>query len=148
MATRRIQPVHTQRTTAAHMTLGREGEKRAAAYLKRKGYRIVEQNVRAGGVEIDLVVRRGRTVVFVEVKTRRSRRFGPAELAVDARKQSRLIRGAVAWLARKGRGVARARFDVIAWEVGSGSTNHDHWKCRHLEGAFEAEPDDDRKGFV
>ena len=128
--------------------LGQEGEKRAALYLKRKGYRIEDQNVRIGGVEIDLVARRGRTVVFVEVKTRRSRRFGPAELAVDARKQSRLIRGAVAWLATKGRGVAQARFDVIAWEVGRASTNPDHWKCRHLEGAFEAEPSNDWKGFV
>ena len=148
MATRRIHPDLTHRPKAAHLDLGREGERRAALYLTEKGYRIEDQNVRAGGVEIDLVVRRGRTVVFVEVKTRRSRRFGPAELAVDARKQSRLIQGALAWLSQKGRGVAHARFDVIAWEIGADSTNRDHWKCRHLEGAFEADADHGRKGFV
>ena len=140
MATRRTHPENKHRPPDTHRSLGREGEKRAALYLKQKGYRIEDQNVRAGGVEIDLVARQGRTVVFVEVKTRRSRQFGPAELAVDARKQRRLIRGALAWLAEKGRGVANARFDVIAWEVDSSSISPDHWKCRHFEGAFEGEP--------
>ena len=52
-------------------TLAVAGEARAAAYLARRGYRIVARNVRAGGVEIDIVARRGRLVVFAEVKTRR-----------------------------------------------------------------------------
>ena len=61
---------------------GAEGEARAAAYLEREGYRIVDRNVRAGGVEMDLVATRGRQVVFVEVKARRSLRFGTPEEAV------------------------------------------------------------------
>ena len=62
----------TTRSPASHLELGAEGETRAARHLVRRGYRIVARNVRAGGVELDLVVRRGRIIVFVEVKARRS----------------------------------------------------------------------------
>ncbi len=113
--------------------LGAEGEERAAAHLRRRGYRIVARNARADGVEIDLVVRRGRTLVFVEVKTRRTRSLGPAELAVDARKRARLVRGAAAWLRAHG-GARCVRFDVIACEPDAGGA----WRIRHLEGAFDA----------
>ncbi len=114
--------------------LGAEGEARAAHHLAARGYRIVGRNVRAAGVEIDLVARRGSLVVFVEVKTRRSRAQGAPELAVDARKQARLARGAAAWL-RLHPGLARrARFDVIACEIDAGGG----WRLRHLEGAFDA----------
>ncbi len=78
--------------------LGSEGEARAAAHLEARGYRIVGRNVRAGGVEIDLVARRAGVVVFVEVKTRRSGRSYAPEESVDARKRARLVRGAAAWL--------------------------------------------------
>ena len=139
LATRRTHTLHP-RPTAAHLSLGHEGERRAALYLRRKGYRIEDQNVRVGGVEIDLIARRGRMVIFVEVKTRRSRRFGPPELAVDARKQRKLVQGALAWLSEKGRGVSHARFDVIAWQVESTSKASETWECRHIEGAFEAGP--------
>lgn len=113
--------------------LGREGEARAAEHLEREGYRIVARNVRADGVEIDLVARRGRLVVFVEVKTRRSRRMGPPEEAVDRRKQARLVRGGRAWLAAHGPRGARARFDVIAVEPGP-----EGLRVRHWPGAFDA----------
>jgi putative endonuclease len=113
--------------------LGAAGEARAAAYLARRGYRIVDRNVRAGGVEIDLVARRGRLVVFAEVKTRRSRALGAPEAAVDARKLARLIRAAAAWLrAHPGR-AGRVRFDVIVCEPRGGG-----WRVRHLAGAFDA----------
>lgn len=124
---------------APHLALGAEGEARAARHLARQGYRIVARNVRAGGVEIDLVARRGRLIVFVEVKTRRSARFGPPELAVDPRKQARLVRGAGAWLAEHGRGVSRTRFDVVACEVGPDETGRETWRLRHIPGAFEAD---------
>jgi len=121
-----------------HLALGAEGESRAAAFLARRGYRIVARNVRAGGVEIDIVALRGRLVVFVEVKTRRSRSFGPPEAAVDARKQARLVRGAAAWL-QAHRGLARrTRFDVIICEPGSRGGTSGGWRLRHLEGAFDA----------
>lgn len=108
--------------TRARRSLGREGEERAARHLEARGYQIVARNVRAARVEIDLVARDGRRIVFVEVKTRRS---GPrdgfgghgfAAEAVDDRKQARLRRGAAAWLAEHpeaGRGRWGVRFDVI-----------------------------------
>jgi Holliday junction resolvase-like predicted endonuclease len=85
------------------------------------------------------VARRGRLLVFVEVKTRRTRRFGDPELAVDAAKQLRLARGASAWLQARGGHAGPIRFDVIAWQVGpSGSQGREEWQLRHVEGAFDA----------
>lgn len=116
-------------------SLGAQGEERAAALLTGRGWRIVARNARAGGVEIDLVAERGGVVAFVEVKTRRTRSLGPPELAVDARKQARLVRGAAAWLhEHRDRRRRRARFDVIVCEVEADG----HWQLRHLEGAFDA----------
>jgi putative endonuclease len=114
--------------------LGAEGESRAAAHLRRRGYRVLARNVRAGGVEIDLVARRGRTLVFIEVKTRRTRAFGSPEEAVDARKRARLVRGAAAWLRESGVRTHRARFDVIVCEI----DDREGWRIRHLEAAFDA----------
>ena len=116
--------------------LGAAGEARAAAHLEASGYRILARNVRAGGVELDLVAQRGDTLVFVEVKTRTSDAFGGAEDAVDARKQARLARGAAAWLREHAHGARRARFDVIACRFESGSG----WRLTHFEDAFDAGP--------
>jgi len=119
--------------------LGAEGELRAAVYLRKKGYRITAQNVRAGGVEIDIIAERGNRVVFVEVKSRRSVRFGSPESAVDARKQARLVRGAFAWLRENPRRRARIRFDVISCQVQAPrDTSPEIWRIRHLDGAFDA----------
>jgi putative endonuclease len=114
--------------------LGAAGEACAAAHLAARGYRILDRNVRAGGVEIDLVAARGVVVVFVEVKTRRSRAAGVPEEAIDARKRARLVRGAAAWLAAHGRPGWQARFDVVACEEVADGT----LRVRHLEGAFDA----------
>jgi putative endonuclease len=114
--------------------LGAEGEARAAQHLERRGYRILDRNVRAGGVEIDLVAARAALVVFVEVKTRRSRSCGAPETAVDARKQARLVRGASAWLRGTRRRYRRVRFDVITCEL----RGPREWRLTHWEGAFDA----------
>jgi putative endonuclease len=114
--------------------LATEGEQLAAEHLARAGYRIVARNVRAGGVEIDLVAARGRLVVFVEVKARSGRGFGAPEEAVDARKRARLVRGARAWLHAHGPRHARARFDVIAVE----RREDGGLDVRHLPAAFDA----------
>lgn len=137
MVSKQTRPFRPNRSHAAQRALGAEGETRAAHYLKKKGYRIEGRNVRAGGVELDLIVRRGRHVVFVEVKTRRTRHFGPPEMAVDAAKRSRLVRGAQVWLSEFGRGLSTARFDVIAWQV-EPTPGGDIWQLRHIEAAFEA----------
>ena len=115
-------------------SLGSEGEQLAAEHLARAGYRIVARNVRADGVEIDLVATRGSLVVFVEVKARSGRGFGAPEEAVDARKCARLVRGARAWLHAHRPRHARARFDVICVEP-----DRDGQLCvRHLPSAFDA----------
>ncbi len=80
--------------------LGARGERRAAWYYRLRGYRIVARNVRLRDGEIDLVVRRGGVLVFVEVKTRQSLNAGYGADAVDRRKKLQLISLASAWLAR------------------------------------------------
>ena len=115
-------------------TLGAQGEAFAAAHLERQGYRIVGRNVRADGVELDLVAARGKLRVFVEVKTRRSRSLGLPEEAIDGRKQERLVRGAAAWMREHRVRSASVRFDVIAVERSAGGA----WTLRHLPGAFDA----------
>jgi putative endonuclease len=77
---------------------GRAAERRVAWHYRLRGYKILARNVRAGGVELDLVVRRGRRLVFCEVKLKRGPRFGDPLEAVDGRKRERLRRGAEAWL--------------------------------------------------
>ena len=114
--------------------LGAEGEARAATFLARRGYRIVGRNVRAGGVEVDLIVQRGGLIALVEVKTRRGSRLGPPELAVDGAKQARLVRAAAAWL-REHPGRARSfRFDVVTCRLLASG----RWEIVHWPGAFDA----------
>jgi putative endonuclease len=86
----------------------------ARHYLLR-GYRLLARNVRAGGVELDLIVRRGRRLVFVEVKSKTGARFGDPLDAVDERKRERLRRGIEAWLAanRDARGL-EVEFEIAA----------------------------------
>jgi putative endonuclease len=114
--------------------LGAEGEARAARLLEAGGYRILARNARIERIEIDLVAERGGTIAFVEVKTRRSRRHGAPEEAVDGRKRRRLVLGAAAWLRETGRPAARVRFDVVVCELDPACV----WHLRHLEDAFDA----------
>ena len=116
--------------------LGAQGEARAARFLVKRGYRIVERNVRLGGVEVDLIASRGRVIAFVEVKTRRTDRFGPPEMAVDSSKQSRLVRAAASWLHQQRGLVREVRFDVIACRPPAGALGL--WRIEHLPGAFDA----------
>jgi putative endonuclease len=113
--------------------LGAAGEACAVEHLCRRGFRILARNLRSGGVEIDVIAARGGLVVFVEVKTRRSRSLGVPEAAVDARKQARLVAGAAAWLREHRGAAARIRFDVIVCEGDA-----DAFRVRHLEAAFDA----------
>ncbi len=73
-------------TPARRQSLGRFGESLAGAFLKNKGYLILEQNWRTPYGEIDLVARQGESIVFVEVKTRSSRSLGPPEISITPRK--------------------------------------------------------------
>jgi len=77
---------------------GRAAERRVAWHYRLRGYRILARNVRAGGVELDLIVRRGRRLVFCEVKLKEGPGYGDPLEAVDEWKRERLRRGAQAWL--------------------------------------------------
>jgi len=94
---------------------GYAAERRAARWYRLRGWRILGENVWAGGNELDLIVRRGRTVRFVEVKAKRSSRFGDPLEMLTAEKQRRLRRAAEAWLAvRPELGRLAVGFDVFA----------------------------------
>lgn len=95
------------------MALGRWGEQQVARHYEAAGYVVLDQNWQVRGGELDLVVGRGEEIVFCEVKTRTSERFGSGLEAVDQRKQRFLRRTAMSWLDAHGyRG--RLRFDVAA----------------------------------
>ncbi len=79
---------------------GRRAEERALAYLLQQGLRLVECNARNRRGEIDLVMRDGDTLVFVEVRLRASARFGGAAASINAAKQARLWRSAQHFLCR------------------------------------------------
>ena len=100
--------------------LGKEGEDRAAKFLKKQGYRILERNYRTRSGEIDLIALHEGTVVFVEVKTRTNEAFGSPELAVNARKQSRMIKAALGYIKYKKLHQVPCRFDVVAISSSAG----------------------------
>lgn len=95
---------------------GHRAESRAALWLQLKGYRILARRFKTPVGEIDLIVKRGRTIAFVEVKGRAQR--GSAAEAVHDKNQARVVRAAQWWLARHGQYIEHdVRFDVclIAW---------------------------------
>jgi len=78
---------------------GRAGEERAARHLQAEGYTLLDRNWRCASGELDIVAARGRELVVVEVKTRRTEWFGHPFEAVDRRKRDRLWRLSCAWIA-------------------------------------------------
>jgi putative endonuclease len=119
------------RTLRAQLPLGPRGERAADKYLRRIGYRIVARNFRAAGAEIDLVAMDGETLVFVEVKTRRSRDAGAPEEAVDERKQAQIRRAAEMFAGRYRAEDVTVRFDIVAVDA-SGK----RLAIEHLRNAF------------
>jgi putative endonuclease len=107
--------------------LGQRGEAVAAAHLRRSGMEVVARNWRCRQGELDLVVRRGRTVVFCEVKTRSSAAFGAPVEAVTRTKQARLRVLAARWLDEAPFRARDIRFDVASVLAG---------QVEILEGAF------------
>ena len=93
--------------------LGRAGERRAAWFYRLRGYRIVAMNLRLASGEIDIVARRGTTLVVAEVKTRQSLSAGEGHAAVDRRKRARLVRLGEQYLASTKARLA-LRYDVLS----------------------------------
>ncbi|HVE70695.1 MAG TPA: YraN family protein [Thermoanaerobaculia bacterium] len=92
--------------------LGRKGERRAAWHYRLRGYRILERNARLPAGEIDLVVKRGTTIVIAEVKTRQSLAAGEGHEAVTRTKRERMIRLGDQYAARHPH--ARLRYDILS----------------------------------
>ncbi len=92
---------------------GRESEEIAARYLKKKGYKILERNYRTELGEIDIIAKQKKTLVFVEVKARKSNRFGSPKEAVTPKKQLKISMVALLYLKKTCQGNEKARFDVV-----------------------------------
>lgn len=92
---------------------GEKGEEIAVRHLKKEGYKIIETNYRNKLGEIDIVAKDKDTIVFAEVKTRRSVRFGSPKQAITIQKQKKISMVALCYLKATGQTAARARFDVV-----------------------------------
>lgn len=94
--------------------LGLEGENRAAEFIKNLGYRVIEKNFRSHFGEIDIIARHDEYLVFIEVKLRRTTKYGSPQEAVNLRKQERMVKSALQYVKMKGLKSAQIRFDVLA----------------------------------
>jgi putative endonuclease len=115
--------------------LGEQGERLAARFLRRQGMRILARQLRTHWGEVDLIAVDGRTIVFVEVKTRRAGTLADALEAITVQKQRRLMQLALAYLRRHDLMDCAARFDVVAivWPGGRGRP-----EIHHIRNAFSA----------
>ena len=97
-----------------NLVVGNIGEKLAVEFLKRKGYRILDSNIRTIFGEMDIVARHKDFIVFIEVKTRSTASLGPGYLSVTRTKQVHLIRNALAYLKRRNLVDSYWRIDVVS----------------------------------
>ena len=112
--------------------LGITGEKIAHRFLSNKNYKIIEKGFRLYRGEIDIVAYDGRTLVFVEVKTRRSHTAGFPEDAVTLNKQKQIKKIALGYCALKNQLEVESRFDVISVYF----DKKDGFSISHIEDAF------------
>jgi putative endonuclease len=119
---------------------GVAGELAAEAFLVGAGYVPLARNHVVRGGEVDLVMRDGEVTVFVEVKQRRRADVREALESVTPRKQARVVRAALDWLARAGAAEAAVRFDVVA----VGPLRRGRRECTHVPNAFDASVADER----
>lgn len=119
--------------------LGKKAEAAAERFLREKGYRILDRNVRVGRGELDIVARMGETLIFVEVKARRTDHYGGVAHAVTARKERQLIQLAARYLARHHLERQPCRFDVLLYDAGAPAP-----VLEHIENAFEVAGGDQR----
>ncbi len=116
-----------------HHQFGQASEMWAEQFLRAKGYRILERNLRTSLGELDLVAEDAGVLVFVEVKGRATEAFGGALLAVDRRKRAKLVRLASQYLAQRHLSDRPCRFDVVLVQ-GQPSAQG---QIEHLQNAFE-----------
>ncbi len=109
-----------------NQSIGRWGEQAAAEYLERHGYEIASRNVRTPHGEIDLVARKEGITIFIEVKARTTRSFGPPEVAVTGRKQAHML-ACADYYARENE-IDHWQIDVIAVQRVNGKTEIMHFE--------------------
>jgi len=117
--------------TARSQRFGKENEKMAIGFLKRRGFRIIEKNYRTPRGEVDIIAADGDVIVFIEVKARRSNRYGHPKFAVTPTKQRHLSAAAMAYLKKTGNTGRRARFDVVTIQYAD-----DMPMIEHIQNAF------------
>lgn len=125
-------PTRTPATRLSTRELGALGEQCAADHLTRSGWQVVERNVRFRSGELDIVAMDGATLVFVEVKTRRSERTGPPQAAVTPTKLRRLRHLVGQYLLQGAPRHRDLRIDVLAVRVLRDGTG----TIEHFEGVF------------
>ena len=133
MHTRKFIP--TEEWEDQRQILGLQGEREAMAYLISCGYEVEDHRHKLGRHDIDLIVRKGNLVVFVEVKTRRGHSHGTPLEAVGRRKQGTIAKVADLWRIRFGRPSDIYRFDLVAVDedrTGKLSIQHveDAWRLK------------------
>jgi len=115
---------------AIQQEIGNKGEKTAENYLLKIGYEILERNFRAKKAEIDIICKHANTLIFVEVKTRTSTKFGNPEEFVNQAKSAKVIEGAEVYMIENNWKGA-IRFDIISILV-----RNDNVDVKHFEDAF------------
>jgi len=114
---------------------GDQGEEIASRYLRDKGYEILERNWRGKknyrSPEIDIIARKNDTLVFVEVKTSSSSKFGAPQEWITPQKRRRIAAGANSYLASTNQAIVNCRFDAIAIDRLARPP-----KINHIENAF------------
>ena len=118
---------------ALHLESGKQAEEQAKQYLERRGLRLLERNYRCKQGEIDLIMQQAETLVFIEVRYRKSSTFGSALESVTAQKRSRLLAAARHYLQAK-RTSSPCRFDVVGI-TGQATGAHLEW----ITDAFRSE---------
>ena len=119
------------------------GERAAVRYLRFRFYRILDRNFRAGGAEIDVIAKKGKTLVFVEVKTRRlepdsADRLTRPAAAVTRDKQEHIVRAAKIRLAQRPTPDCSIRFDVIEVYLDPRTDRDRVIRIEHVKAAFTA----------
>jgi len=115
------------------ISLGKKGEELALSYLKSKKFKIIEKNLRNRFGEIDIICEHQNSIIFIEVKTRRSNKYGCPEEAITINKQRKIIMNALSYLTRYHLGKKNSRFDVLVVSISDNCTIKN---IKHIENAF------------
>ena len=113
-------------------TLGKKGEDIAAAFLEKKGYNILFRNYKCSFGEIDIIAKHKKTLSFIEVKTRSTKKYGLPQEAVTPAKQAKISRVALEFVQRYKMENRAARFDVVSVQY-----LNDGYAVDLIENAFE-----------